>query len=71
VNGSDPGFTCCFDPDLTVSANTLSSRIDHILWKGPLTAVSDTRVGEDPADRVGSPPRWPSDHAGVVGVLRP
>jgi Endonuclease/Exonuclease/phosphatase family len=70
-NPADPGLTCCFDPDLTVSTNTLSSRIDHILWKGTLPPVSATRVGEDPADRVGNPPRWPSDHAGVFGVFNP
>jgi endonuclease/exonuclease/phosphatase family metal-dependent hydrolase len=70
-NPSDPGFTCCFDPDLTVSAETLSERIDHILWRGALNPVSATRVGEDPADRTGTPPRWPSDHAGVVGTFDP
>jgi endonuclease/exonuclease/phosphatase family metal-dependent hydrolase len=70
-NPGDPGFTCCFDPDLTVSAETLSERIDHVLWRGALNAVSATRVGDDPAGRAGNPARWPSDHAGVVGTFDP
>jgi endonuclease/exonuclease/phosphatase family metal-dependent hydrolase len=71
LNPGDPGLTCCFDPDLTSSDATLESRIDHILWRGALTPISADRVGEEPADRTGNPPRWPSDHAGVVGTLDP
>jgi endonuclease/exonuclease/phosphatase family metal-dependent hydrolase len=70
-NPSDTGFTCCFDPNLTVTTRALSERIDHVLWRGALNPVSATRVGEDLADRAGTPPRWPSDHAGVVGTFDP
>jgi endonuclease/exonuclease/phosphatase family metal-dependent hydrolase len=65
--------TCCFDPDLTVSSDDgLVQRIDHILWRtGTLTASEAEHVGENLADRRGTPPRWPSDHVGVVGTFDP
>jgi endonuclease/exonuclease/phosphatase family metal-dependent hydrolase len=64
--------TCCFDPNLTVSTDdAFVERIDHVLFKGALNPIEVERVGEDPASRGGTPARWPSDHAGVVGTFDP
>jgi endonuclease/exonuclease/phosphatase family metal-dependent hydrolase len=73
--GAGDGFTCCFDADLTVSTATLDQRIDYVLWRGPrLTPTATappTIVGDELGDRTGTPPRWPSDHAGVFGTFDP
>ncbi|HET9597931.1 MAG TPA: endonuclease/exonuclease/phosphatase family protein [Anaeromyxobacteraceae bacterium] len=72
TRGVDPGFTCCFPGDLTLAptpSGELSDRIDLVLTRGPLHAVSADVVGETPSDR--SPGgRWPSDHAGVVATVQ-
>ncbi|MFI1650409.1 hypothetical protein ACH4XT_26165 [Streptomyces avidinii] len=40
-----------------------------MLFRGKVNALSTNRVGEAQADRTPSG-LWPSDHAGVSGVLR-
>jgi endonuclease/exonuclease/phosphatase family metal-dependent hydrolase len=62
------GLTCCF-PDYLGSGGELSSRIDLILYRGDVSALSATVVGNQPANRTPGG-LWPSDHAGVVATLR-
>lgn len=65
----DPGFTCCQAPGLRNPVSNLTQRIDYVLFRGKVTALSTHRVGDTPADRTPSG-LWPSDHAGVSSVLR-
>ena len=62
-----PGYTCCQEATLTVPTPQFSRRIDLILVRGakPLAA---RRVGSRPFAT--TPPRWASDHAGVVADVR-
>ena len=62
------GFTCCQSETLNDPTSALDERIDLILHRGPISAVSATLRGEDPPDLVGG--LWPSDHAGVAAELR-
>jgi endonuclease/exonuclease/phosphatase family metal-dependent hydrolase len=70
-------LTCCLGGPggplphvLTNPDPSLEDRIDHILFRGALDPLSATTVGESAADFAKSG-RWPSDHVGVVGTLRP
>ncbi|MFJ7154405.1 endonuclease/exonuclease/phosphatase family protein [Streptomyces sp. NPDC101118] len=65
----NPGFTCCQAADLRNATSTLSQRIDYVLFRNGITAVTAGRVGEEEGDRTASG-LWPSDHAGVRAVLR-
>ncbi|MBT2471877.1 endonuclease/exonuclease/phosphatase family protein [Streptomyces sp. ISL-66] len=65
----DPGFTCCQDADLRNPTSKLTQRIDHVLFRGEVTALTANRVGASQADRTPSG-LWPSDHAGVRSVLK-
>ena len=73
IGGDLPGFTCCQDVVLTNPESLLFERIDDIWTKGitleePILAFT---VGDLPFFRTLSKPRlWPSDHAGVVALLR-
>jgi endonuclease/exonuclease/phosphatase family metal-dependent hydrolase len=60
--------TCCQAADLRNPTSELTTRIDLILFRGDVTAVSTATVGNQPADRIEG--LWPSDHAGVVARLR-
>lgn len=60
-----PGLTCCRNDDL--SGGTLSERIDYALYRGPITPLSASVIGVAP--RSDTPPRWPSDHAGVLATV--
>jgi endonuclease/exonuclease/phosphatase family metal-dependent hydrolase len=66
-----PGFSCCLvnsnarDPN----ADGFDHRIDLILTKPKLRAISGQVVGDELRDRA-SNGLWPSDHAGVVMKLR-
>jgi endonuclease/exonuclease/phosphatase family metal-dependent hydrolase len=72
-----PGSSCCQEsntPPLAPGAlnnpvSTLQTRIDLILSRGAARSNGDEAelVGDTPFQ--GAPPFWPSDHAGVVGVL--
>jgi hypothetical protein len=66
--GSGDGLTCCQGEFLSTT-QPLESRIDLILFRGAVDALSADVVGEDLADRTASG-LWPSDHAGVVATLR-
>jgi hypothetical protein len=67
ANGDVPGPTCCHAADLRNTTSSLTERDDVILSRG-LTASSVRLVGEVPSDRT-STGLWPSDHAGIVGIL--
>jgi len=72
-----PGASCCQEsntPPLAPGAlnnpvSTLRTRIDLILSRGAARSDGDDAelIGDTPFQA--SPPFWPSDHAGVVGVL--
>lgn len=68
-NQPDPGFTCCFDPDLR--GGTLFERIDLVLARNPgggsteilnVSLVGDRRITASGLN--------PSDHAGVFARIR-
>lgn len=66
--GAGEGFTCCQGEFLSTTGD-LSSRIDLVLFRGGVSALSAEVVGDELADRTPSG-LWPSDHAGVVATLR-
>jgi endonuclease/exonuclease/phosphatase family metal-dependent hydrolase len=63
------GLTCCQRADLREPVSSLTARIDLVLLRGALQALAAEVVGDEPAARTSSG-LWPSDHAGVVAVLR-
>ena len=65
----DLGLTCCHAEHLRNPAASFSSRIDLVLTRGLLGAVSAWVLGKAEWDRAPSG-LWPSDHAGVVTTLR-
>ncbi|MBT8166369.1 MAG: hypothetical protein HKO82_03430 [Acidimicrobiia bacterium] len=69
--GSD-GYTCCQSSSLDNATSELESRIDLVLTHAAARALSAEVVGDtqfrDPLTM--PPPFWPSDHAGVVAVIR-
>lgn len=65
----DPGFTCCHVSNLmNETVDFQEGRIDLILYRGDVFALSAERVGIDPVDRTPSG-LWASDHAGVSARL--
>ncbi|HYU57196.1 MAG TPA: hypothetical protein VEO00_04000 [Actinomycetota bacterium] len=70
-----PAFTAGQPDDLDCTLpSTLDNMVDFVLHDadGTVDAVrhSGDIVGEDPGDcTTGTPPLWPSDHAGVVVAL--
>ena len=68
VNAGESGLTCCQDGTLTNFPSQLESRIDLVLTHAASRAVSAEVIGDMPFQ--GVPPLWPSDHAGVVAVVR-
>jgi endonuclease/exonuclease/phosphatase family metal-dependent hydrolase len=66
-----PGFSCCLNQSNARDTNTngFDHRIDLILAKPKLRAISGEVVGDELRDRAANG-LWPSDHAGVVTRLR-
>lgn len=62
------GFTCCQNDTLTNFPSNLTSRIDLVLTHAAARARSAEVIGDQPFQ--GVPPLYPSDHAGVVSVVR-
>lgn len=62
------GFTCCQNDTLTNFPSDLTSRIDLVLTHAAARAQSAEVIGDQPFQ--GIPPLYPSDHAGVVSVVR-
>jgi endonuclease/exonuclease/phosphatase family metal-dependent hydrolase len=65
----DAGLTCCQREDLSNPLPSLTERIDVVLTKGALTAVTAQRVGVTARARTPSG-LWPSDHAGLSAAVR-
>ena len=61
--------TCCQSETVDNSASELKSRIDYILAKPKLPIVKSLIVGNNPSVKTPGG-LWPSDHAGVVSVLK-
>lgn len=69
TNPGEAGGTCCHDADLRNEVVDFDEgRIDLILFRGNVGAVSADRIGDELEDRTSSG-LWPSDHAGVVARL--
>ena len=68
-HGTEAGFTCCHDEDLSNARPKLTERIDFVLARGEVRVAAANRVGHEPEDRTRSG-LWPSDHAGVWAALR-
>jgi endonuclease/exonuclease/phosphatase family metal-dependent hydrolase len=71
------GLTCCHRSDLSDQVGNFDQRIDYIWTRGfarenGKVQGSIDRFGKEPSDRLAGPayPIWPSDHAGLVAVLR-
>jgi len=70
---SDPGYTCCEDPDLRNAIAKLDQRIDFVLVRPPTRIADGQARGHFRADVVGGRTGsmtgsglWPADHAGIV-----
>ena len=63
------GLTWGQDPDLLNAASSFTERLDLILYRGPFRVLEVDLVGDRQSDRTASG-LWPSDHAGVLAVLR-
>jgi endonuclease/exonuclease/phosphatase family metal-dependent hydrolase len=62
------GCTCCQYPDLRNPMSKLSHRVDLVIVP-PNTEIEEVELfGADPADHTSG--LWPSDHAGVVAILK-
>jgi hypothetical protein len=69
VTIGDAGFTGGLRGDLLGPVTDLRTRIDLVLFRGSITAVSAYRVGHTETDRTPSG-LLPSDHAGLVATVR-
>jgi endonuclease/exonuclease/phosphatase family metal-dependent hydrolase len=69
INPEDDGFTAGMTNDLLGPVSLFTSRIDLVLIRGPMAAMSARNVGNLESDRIPSG-LMPSDHAGVVASIR-
>ncbi|MEU4678500.1 endonuclease/exonuclease/phosphatase family protein [Micromonospora sp. NPDC023737] len=70
IHGPKGGFTSAQDPELRNLPSKLSERIDYVFYQpAHLSAISARLIGEQVQDRT-SNGLWPSDHAGLVALLR-
>jgi endonuclease/exonuclease/phosphatase family metal-dependent hydrolase len=70
AGGGGDGRTCCQADDLLNAVSTLDRRIDLVLFRGAVTPLAATVVGNRPVSMTPSLMMWPSDHAGVAATLR-
>ena len=70
--GEGEGLTCCQNSTLTNPVTAVGSRIDLVLTRGPVRAVSAGLVGDEPfrAQTLSPRPIWAADHVGVVAAVR-
>ena len=69
LHPEDPGHTAGFGELLDdPSPSVLQHRVDHVMTRGHVAAVSSELVGTAPGDRTPSG-MWPSDHAGLAASL--
>ena len=66
--GEGVGFTCCESETLTNPVSEHSSRIDLVLTHAAARAQQAEVAGTTPFQP--TPPFWPSDHAGVISIIR-
>jgi endonuclease/exonuclease/phosphatase family metal-dependent hydrolase len=66
--GKSPGLTCCQANDLSNAQSELFKRVDVIFARTPSETHANL-LGVDQEDRTPSG-LWPSDHAGIVALLR-
>ncbi|MBS4095651.1 MAG: endonuclease/exonuclease/phosphatase family protein [Sulfuricella sp.] len=57
--------------DLSDNPLVFAERIDHIFMRGPLECRAVEHFGDNPDARTAPPKLWPSDHAGLMAVLKP
>ena len=69
VTIGDPGFSAGISADLLGPVSALKSRIDLVLFRGAISAVRASLVGNKESDRTPSG-LLPSDHAGLVATVR-
>ena len=69
AGGRGNTVTCCQDFDLLNPISALDARVDFVLFRGHFSVKRAAVVGDRPRDRTRSG-LWPSDHAGLVAVLR-
>jgi len=69
INPEDDGFTAGMTNDLLGPVTLFRSRIDLVLFSGPMSSMSARNVGNLESDRTPSG-LMPSDHAGVVATIR-
>jgi endonuclease/exonuclease/phosphatase family metal-dependent hydrolase len=67
--GTGEGKSSSQDADLRNPESKLYERIDWIMCRGAIDALSAKLLGADPAERTPNG-MWPSDHAGVLAELR-
>lgn len=63
------GLSCCQASDLRNPVSSFSERVDHVLFRGQAVVTVVGLLGAEPSQRTVSG-MWPSDHAGVVAMLR-
>jgi Endonuclease/Exonuclease/phosphatase family len=63
---SDPGLTCCQQPDLKNATSTADGRIDLVLNRGRFRVNDVAVTGTDPTTNKTPDGLWPSDHFGVL-----
>jgi endonuclease/exonuclease/phosphatase (EEP) superfamily protein YafD len=68
LHPSNPGLTCCWPEDLTLTAPPFSERIDYVLTRGVAGPVAASVTGSEPASRLSG--LWPSDHGGLFAEVR-
>jgi endonuclease/exonuclease/phosphatase family metal-dependent hydrolase len=66
LHPGDPGYTSGLGDDLTEPAGDLEHRVDLVMFRGTVVAVSSELFGTEQQTPGG---RWPSDHLGHVAVL--
>ena len=69
ANPGKNGFTGSQEENLLNATSKLNRRIDRVFTRNGFTAAKARVVGNEQADRTLSG-LWPSDHAGVVALLR-
>ena len=69
----DPGFTASFGDDLVGPPSELDHTVDFVLRRSVPSLVGIAGAGEVVGDEIADQSTngwWPSDHAGVFGVIR-
>jgi hypothetical protein len=68
--GAPPGFTCCELTDLSNPTSVASERIDLVFSSAAPVRIKARVTGNRAVDKTEPSNLWPSDHAGVVAVMK-